>query len=123
MERIIPRAVVAFVALFLAGCATPIDWNSRIGVYTYNQAVMDYGPPMTMTRLKDGSTIADWMTKRSTVVVQPAPYFYGPGPYYRGGYYGYGPATTGSTSYFPAQFLRLEFDANNRLKAWKKYSK
>lgn len=125
MGRIVPAVVTVLAALLIAGCVTPIDWNARVGVYSYNQAVMDFGSPLAMTRLNDGSTVADWMTERGSVVVTPGPYYYGAGPYYRGGYYGYyGPGWTGySTTYFPAQFLRLEFDANGRLKAWKKYSK
>lgn len=43
MHRIILAMVMVFLALALAGCATPINWQARVGVYTYNQAVMDYG--------------------------------------------------------------------------------
>ena len=117
-------AITAAVALMLAGCATRTDWNARIGVYTYSQAVSDYGPPRAMTKLNDGSIVADWMTERSSTVINSGPYTYGAGPYYRGGGYGYyAPASTTSTTTFPAQYLRLEFDPNERLKAWKKYSK
>ncbi|HEY1788435.1 MAG TPA: hypothetical protein VGJ73_09785 [Verrucomicrobiae bacterium] len=103
------------VALMLTGCVTPIDWNARIGVYTYNQAVEDYGPPISLTTLKDGSNVGDWMTQRGTVVTTPGPYVSNPGLYPRRGFY--------STTYFPAQFLRLEFGVDDRLKTWKEYSK
>jgi hypothetical protein len=97
---------------------TPINWQARVGVYTYNQAVMDYGPPMSVTTLNDGSTVVEWMTERSAVVVTPGPYFYGP--------YGYGPSYPWggySTSYFPARFVRLEFGHDGKLKAWKEFTK
>jgi hypothetical protein len=58
-----------------------------VGVYTYDQAVMGYGPP-----------------------------YYGRaycGPVW-GGY---------SSTYFPAQFLRLTFSLDCKLKAWKEFSK
>jgi hypothetical protein len=109
-------------ALLLAGCATPIDWNARIGVYTYNQAVKDYGPPESQTTLKDGSIVADWMTERGTVVTTQNPYAYRPGYYSMNGYYGPGWRNS-STTYFPAQFLRLAFGPDGQLKEWKEYSK
>ncbi len=124
MNRIVLAMVTALLALALAGCATPINWTARVGVYTYNQAVMDYGPPMTVTKLNDGSTVVEWMTHRGQVVVTPGPYYgpnyVGPGrsPYYSGGYYG--PA---SSTYFPARFLRLEFGPDGKLKAWKEFAK
>lgn len=63
--------VTMMAALILAGCATTIDWNTRIGVYTYDQAVMDYGSPISQTTLKDGSTVVEWKTDRGEVVVAP----------------------------------------------------
>jgi hypothetical protein len=87
-------------------------------VYTYNQAIEDYGPPMSLTSLKDGSNVVEWMTRRGEVVMTPAPYVYGPGFYSPRSYYG-----PGRPTYFPAQFLRLEFGVNDRLKTWKEYSK
>ena len=50
--------------LLLAGCkSTPkVDWNSRIGYYTYDQAVMELGPPNAVARLTNGNTVADWVT-------------------------------------------------------------
>ena len=130
MIRVLPMLVIALAALMLTGCATPVDWNARVGNYTYKQAVSDYGRPVSLTTLKNGSTVAEWKTKRGEAVVAPGPYVYGPGsyngPYYgRGYYYGYyGPGWPNySTTHIPAQFLRLEFGADGRLKAWKEYSK
>jgi len=119
------RALTIALALILvAGCATPINWQARVGVYTYDQAVKDYGPPGKYTKLSDGSTVAEWMTERGEVVVTPGPYYYY-GPVYGRGYWrGYvgpvGPAYT--TSYFPGQYIRLTFGPDARLQAWKEYS-
>lgn len=113
------RAVLIMLAAFLlAGCATPINWQARVGVYTYDQAVTDYGPPMAFATLSDRSTVAEWMTDRGAVVVTPGPY-----PYYGRGYWGpaYGGGYTATT--FPAHFLRLTFAPDGKLKAWKQYSK
>src|SRR6185503_19674983 len=52
----------------LAGCAsTPkVDWNARVGNFTYDQAVAEMGPPDKSTKLSDGSTVADWITRKSS---------------------------------------------------------
>jgi hypothetical protein len=130
MNRIVQATAMALALLALTGCVTPINWQARVGVYTYNQAVMDYGPPMSVTRLNDSSTVVEWMTDRGQVVVSPGPYYYGPnyyGPGYYSGYpgrYYYGPAWPAySTTYFPARYLRLEFGPDGKLKAWKEFTK
>jgi len=107
--------VALWLVLGLAGCATTpkIDWTARIGTYTHDQAVMDLGPPDKSARLSDGSIVADWMTRRAQTVVAPEPYYLSPGCYF-------GPLTpTYTESYFPARYLRLTFDADGKLKAWK----
>ena len=114
MNTMVQATLIALAAFLLAGCATPINWQARVGVYTYDQAVMDYGPPMAFATLSDRSTVAEWMTERGSVVSTPAPYFYGPG--YVGPAYYY-------PTYFPARFLRLTFTPDGKLKAWKQYSK
>src|ERR1700690_3094488 len=59
--------VFTLVVSFLIGCKStpPIDWNSRIGTYTYDQAVTDLGPPDKQAKLDDGKTVAEWITHRS----------------------------------------------------------
>ena len=51
-----------------AGCqSTPkVDWNSRVGTYTFDQAVMELGPPDRVTPLSDGSQVAAWITRGSS---------------------------------------------------------
>ena len=106
---------VSLAWLWLVGCATPqVDWTARIGVYTYEQAVLDYGPPDKQIRLQDGTTVAEWLIRHGYAQTY-VPLVYGP-PYGYGYPYPY-PAYV--TSYSPAYYLRLIFGPNNRLVSWK----
>ena len=109
---------VVFAALLLAGCVTPkIDWSARVGNYTYDQAVMEFGPPDKIAKLSDATTVAEWLTQRGQIVVAPEPYFLSPGCYF-------GPLTPMySETYVPARFLRLVFDAGGKLKTWKEFAR
>ena len=115
MKAIVP---IAFTALLLAGCVTPkIDWAARVGNYTYDQAVMELGPPDKSAKLSDGATVAEWLTQRGQVVSAPEPCFLPPGCYF-------GPLTPMySETYVPARFLRLAFDSNGKLKTWKVFAR
>src|SRR4051812_26414170 len=85
-------AWVFFFVFVVGGCATApkIDWNSRIGNYTYDQAVLELGPPDRMAPLTDGTKVAEWLTFRGysqgyAMPVGPQmyhPYFTGPSAYY-----------------------------------------
>jgi hypothetical protein len=103
------------LALVLAGCVTQkIDWSARVGNYTYDQAVMELGPPDKSAKLTDGTVVADWLTHHAQTIVAPEPYFAQPGCYF-------GPLTPMRTeTYLPAQYLRLTFGADGKLKKWKK---
>jgi hypothetical protein len=107
---------MALVALVLAGCvSTPkIDWPARVGTYTYDQAILELGPPDKYAKLTDGTIVAEWLTQHAQVISAPEPYFLPPGCYF-------GPLTPMySQTYFPAQYLRLIFAADSKLKSWKK---
>ncbi len=112
-------ASIGLGALLLTGCVTPgIDWATRVGNYTCDQAVMEFGPPDRTARLSDGSTVEEWLTQRGQVIVTPEPYFWPPGDYFWPpvpAYY--------SHTYYPARFLRLVFDPNCKLKAWKEFAR
>jgi hypothetical protein len=105
----------ALAAVLLSGCQTnKVDWNSRIGNYTFTQAVLDMGPPNKQARLEDGTVVAEWETQRGYAITTYAGGYYG-----RYGYYGGfvpAPVTTMSPSYF----LRLTFGPDGRLTAWKR---
>jgi hypothetical protein len=108
------------LAWCLAGCATTpkIDWNSRLGNYTYDQAVVELGPPDRSAQLTDGSVVAEWLTMRG--YSGGAVYHYG-GPYYRWSpgpmiyHYADPPA--------PDRFLRLVFGPDGKLASWKQVYK
>ena len=120
-------ATTIFAGLLLAGllsgCAATakIDWAARIGNYTYDQAVAEFGPPDKESTLSDGTRVSEWLTRRGYRQIYPVGGYYnhsGPPGYY-GWYY---PPTYIDTS-SPDYFLRLTFNADGQLRAWKKFSR
>jgi hypothetical protein len=107
--------LAALITLSSAGCATQkIDWQARIGNYTYDQSVRDFGPPDKSAKLADGTLIADWMIRQGGTVVAPQPYPMPP--------YGFGPVMPAySATYMPGYYLRLEFGPDGRLKSYKNF--
>ena|SRR5438045_5516589 len=105
--------------VFLTSCAsTKIDWNSRIGNYTYDQAVVELGPPDKYAKLTDGTVVAEWMTRRgyssgSAGVVYGYAYPYGGYPYHL-----YPPYLAEPPS--PDYFIRLTFGPDGKLQAYKR---
>ena len=101
--------------LFGAGCAsTPkVDWDGRVGAYTYDQAVMEMGPPDRSTKLADGTTVADWIVGR-----KPS-FSVGLGV---GSYGGHGGVAVGQgvTSGGQARILRLSFASDGQLTRWER---
>jgi hypothetical protein len=104
---------LAFAALVTAGCATtkPIDWNSRVGSYTYDQAVTELGPPDKQAKLSDGKTIAQWITHREG----GASFSVGTG--FVGGNTGFGVGQTVGTG-CRDRVLTLTFGTNHVLAVW-----
>ena len=101
------------VAVLFAGCVTHrIDWNARVGAYTFDQAVTEFGPPDKQAKLSNGKLVAEWITRYSnggTVMI-------GSGFY---GYPGGGIIQSTGPSYYEIK-LRLIFNTNNVLAAWVK---
>jgi hypothetical protein len=63
---IISAPILATLVLFFTACASnKINWESRVGNYTYDQAIAEIGPPDKMAMLSDQSKIAEWYTGRS----------------------------------------------------------
>ena len=108
-------AIVTLMTAFIAGCHTtkPVDWNSRIGNYTFDQAVTELGPPDKQARLSDGKTVAEWITRRSG----GSGFTVGTGLY--GGGAGVGMSHSVGQGYSD-KVLNLTFDATNKLAAWSK---
>ncbi len=115
--RTLPIVGLILIA-FASGCATgpKIEWNERIGNYTYDQAILEMGPPDRMASLTDGTKVAEWLTGRGSA--QGLTMGWG-GPVYPP--YGYGP-----TTYYhaepptPDRFLRLTFGPDGRLLRWQR---
>ena len=109
---------VLLLALLLSNCATrpKIDWSSRIGSYTYDQAVTDMGPPEKSAQLSDGTLVTEWLTHRGYPIITQQGY------HRPGGYYPYCPPWDPYyyVHYTPDYFLRLTFESDGQLKAWKK---
>ena len=111
--------ILALLAsLLFAGCVTQtVDWQARVGQYTRDQAITDLGPPDKSARLSDGTTVDEWLTQHSRVVVAPEPYFLE-----RGGYFGPDTPSYSETD-VPDYFLRLTFGPDGKLRSWKQFAK
>jgi len=62
------------LALLTGSCASGpkaniknIDWRSRIGTYTYEEALAELGEPDVISETSEG-TIAEWVLRRSPMV-------------------------------------------------------
>jgi|TARA_B100000959_G_scaffold261026_1_gene298156 hypothetical protein len=55
------QILLLVMAVVMVGCAT-YDWSDRVGVYTYDQAIVDFGPPDTKEKLTNGGAVASWTT-------------------------------------------------------------
>ena len=107
--------IALVVALSVTGCATKpkVDWNARVGSFTYDQAVIELGPPDRQSTLSDGRKVAEWVvghTGGSGVSI-------GFGGY--GSHMGVGVSqSVGSGGY--EKILRLTFGADGKLTEWKR---
>ena len=108
-------AVPALATALLTGCQTtkPIDWNSRVGTYTFDQAVTDMGPPDKQTTLSDGKLVAQWITRSNS----GGSFSIGTGFYSGPAALGVG-HTTGSA--YPDKILTLTFGTDGKLVTWSK---
>lgn len=111
--------IFAFATALIIGCKStpPIDWNNRIGTYTYDQAVTDLGPPDKQAKLTDGKTVAEWITHRHDGTGLSV----GTGFFSGGGGSGTGVGVSQSVgSGYSDKILKLTFGADNKLAAWSK---
>jgi hypothetical protein len=103
--------VVLFLAItFITGCATapPVDWNGRVGHYTYAQALNELGPPNRQVRLSSGAIEFKWF-------LQPN----GNSLPNNGMNNGFGVGQNISPG-FSDRYLQLTFDAKGMLTGWSK---
>jgi hypothetical protein len=109
--------VLAVFSLVMTGCkSTPkVDWNSRVGNYTYDQAVLDMGPPDKSAKLSDGKTVAEWIRRSRNGGVS-----FGVGT---GGYVGGGTAVGGGVGTSTGGYekvTKLTFGPDGKLISWAK---
>lgn len=125
--RCVVFVVLGFLAFLFTSCISPpgdpksplVDWNKRIGNYTYNLALTDLGVPARSIGLPNGSLVADWVIQKGN-----------PGSadtsdaQVQGGYVvpplWDNPIPMGS-SQTPARYLRLTFGPDQKLTGWRKY--
>ena len=67
ITKLLFLTIFALATALITGCQTtkPIDWNSRVGTYTFDRAVTEFGPPDKQTTLSDGKLVAQWITHRN----------------------------------------------------------
>ena len=94
-------------AVSLWGCAThSIDWDSRIGSYTYDQAVLELGPPDKAAELTDGTLVGEWLIYRGR-------------PGYSHRIYTYRSVWDTYDPPLPDRFIRLTFSPDGQLQTWR----
>jgi hypothetical protein len=109
LEMLAPAAAVCWL---LAGCATTpkVNWDARVGNYTFDQAVLDYGPPERSAELSDHTRVCEWLLHRSlsrSGTIYPV----------------VGPWINYHESPSPDEWIRLTFEPDGKLRAWKKVFK
>lgn len=116
------RALLGLLlALVFCGCATNqrTDWPARMGQYSYDDSVKEYGPPLRKESTSDGTMVAEWLLHRGQVYSTPTPAF-GMGYWGRWGWGGGGAVSVNST---PDHYLQLQFGPDGRLTKWKRVYK
>lgn len=106
--------LASLTVLLASGCASKqpkVDWDARVGNYTFDQAVAELGPPDRQASLTDGKNVVEWIVGRTG-----------------GGGFSIGVGTfTGHTGVGVSQtvgsgrrdkILRLTFDQNGQLLNW-----
>jgi hypothetical protein len=116
--------LLIIVIILLAGaCASgskinvsDAEWKDRIGTYTYEQALTEFGPPNVVGESGEGKT-AEWVIRQSLATS----FSFGLGR----GSYGVNTATgvgVGTTVSPPpsGEYLHLRFDKSGKLAEWTK---
>jgi hypothetical protein len=94
---------ILITALLLLGCATTrVDWNSRVGQYSFDDAITEMGVPDRQATLSDGSIVAEWLERRGGA--------YGTSYHSR-----FSRFQTYDVHEFPDRYLRLTFGPDKQL--------
>ena len=109
---------IVLLALCLAGCATApkVDWSSRVGSFSYDQAILELGPPDRSATLTDGTRVVEWLTWRGSSQGYVTTF----GPHYSHPYLYGPPAVFYSEPPSPDRFLRLTFGPDGKLVSWQR---
>ncbi len=105
-------ALPVLLALVTGGCSTTtkkVDWDSRVGSYTFDQAVSEMGPPDKDLTVSTGKKIAEWITHRGGGSST--------GTGFSGGSTGVGAGQTVGPGYKDTM-LRLTFNPDGKLESW-----
>lgn len=95
--------------LLLVACATQrIDWNTRVGHYTYDDAIRELGVPDRYATLSDGSIVAEWLQARGMAYANS---------------YGFYRSRTIDVTQFPDRYLRLIFSPDLQLQKAEKFAR
>jgi hypothetical protein len=105
-------AVLFFAMALIHGCATapPVDWDSRVGNYTYTQAINELGPPNRQAHLSNGAMELKWF-------LQPGG---GIGTQNNNLNNGFGVGQNMNPTAISDRYLELTFDNKGVLSAWSK---
>jgi hypothetical protein len=110
-----PRFLVrllAIVGIILAGCATQNgDWNRRVGNFTYQQAVNEFGPPAKQETLADGRITVEWVSRYNVSATSPE---------MDSNFYEHSASLDHTDDATREGKLRLTFSTNNVLTSWSK---
>ena len=115
--------LLSVLALMAWSCASGtkatvqnIDWGSRIGTYTYDEALAELGEPDVISQSSEGR-IAEWVLRQSPNV--SFGFGFGSGSFGPHTSTGVGVGTTVSPP--PSgEYLHLRFDNDGRLAEWRK---
>ena len=61
MKKAMTYFTIIATLAFITGCAST-NWQSKIGSYTYEDAVQEYGPPDNVQTLSNGDEVYSWTT-------------------------------------------------------------
>lgn len=125
-----PCHIVLTTMLLMTGCqSTPkVDWESRVGQWTYDDVIKDMGPADKVETLSDGAKVAEWLLQRGTRI--PRYEVIGYQDNYNYPYYPYSPQL-GRTRYyegyradiqFPDRSIRMIFQPDGVLESIKFFS-
>ena len=105
------------VGFLVTGCATRVDWKSRVGSYTYDDAIKELGPPDKVATTSDQTTVAEWLLYHGDSYATYTSF--GPRGFrgYHSGFY------TVDVVDGPARFLRLTFNPDHRLLSAREFYK